>query len=216
MNRLLEKLQRSGKAGIEDLKSLYRRLALSLHPDRSREGPEAFVRLQREYEEALRELSRDRQPGGASVEPTPFYLALEAYLENIDTANIVLSLASNPAKRKLDELLDAVSGRKDLSGLFGDVRDVFHLNFNGVLRYPSIRTAFIGVTLSMWQLVLFRKHGDRLNSDIGETYLREVEYGLKKQTGAVNGTGKREISVIVRLIDFVRDELKHGRGRGAP
>ena len=56
MNRLIDRLKSTDSLAIESLKGLYRSLALKLHPDVSRESGEQFVRLQGEYDDALKYL----------------------------------------------------------------------------------------------------------------------------------------------------------------
>jgi len=62
VNELLGLLERNGPPTVQRLKRLYRRLTKKAHPDLTRESHEAFVRLHRSYEEALRLLSQPAQP----------------------------------------------------------------------------------------------------------------------------------------------------------
>jgi hypothetical protein len=67
MNNLVDQLKKADTLSIESLKRLYRSLVLKLHPDVTRKSGEEFVRLQEEYESALKYLltikeSRGREP----------------------------------------------------------------------------------------------------------------------------------------------------------
>lgn len=53
MNRLIERLAGDGELSVDALKRLYRMLALQSHPDLTGKADAEFIRLQREYEDAL-------------------------------------------------------------------------------------------------------------------------------------------------------------------
>jgi hypothetical protein len=56
VNSLVNQLKSTDSLTIESLKGLYRSLALKLHPDVTRKSGEEFVRLQEEYDDALKYL----------------------------------------------------------------------------------------------------------------------------------------------------------------
>jgi curved DNA-binding protein CbpA len=56
MNRLIDHLKKEDTLSLSALRALYRTLAVKCHPDISKKSGAQFVRLQAEYEEAVREL----------------------------------------------------------------------------------------------------------------------------------------------------------------
>jgi hypothetical protein len=68
VNRLLAALEKTGTLTIGSLRSLYRRQAVLCHPDAPTGSEAAFVRLQAEYDEALRRLL-SRQPARPGPRP---------------------------------------------------------------------------------------------------------------------------------------------------
>lgn len=56
MNRLLSILEKNNRLSIESLRKLYRTLAVKCHPDVTKGSDSDFIRLQAEYDEALRHL----------------------------------------------------------------------------------------------------------------------------------------------------------------
>ena len=67
MNSLVDQLRSANSLTIEGLKKLYRSLALKLHPDVTRESGKQFVKLQEEYDDALKHLLSRR--GSKKKEP---------------------------------------------------------------------------------------------------------------------------------------------------
>ncbi len=58
MNRLIDYLRKENTLTLDALRALYRTLAVKCHPDISKKSGADFVRLQAEYEDAVRELLR--------------------------------------------------------------------------------------------------------------------------------------------------------------
>jgi hypothetical protein len=58
MNRLIDHLRKENALTLGALRALYRTLAVKCHPDVSKKSGADFVRLQAEYEDAVRELLR--------------------------------------------------------------------------------------------------------------------------------------------------------------
>ena len=70
MNRLIDHLRKENALTLDALRTLYRTLTVKCHPDASKKSGADFVRLQAEYEDAVRELlrtSNDYKKGLAGV-----------------------------------------------------------------------------------------------------------------------------------------------------
>jgi hypothetical protein len=203
MNRLIASLGKRGSYDAESLKSLYRKLALKLHPDRSGRGPEAFLELQKEFEEAMAGLgNRSKSPAPARV--PGYHAALERYLSQIAEDNMIHTLASGPAREALDHLINSIGGEGEVRALFVEYRAVFHEQFESLLRYPSIRTAFQCLHKALWYRVSFAKTSDPVADELCRTYLSETEALLKRSGRIKAESAQREIAVMAKIIRFIR------------
>jgi hypothetical protein len=82
VNTLIQRLEKDDALTMDALRRLYRTLALKCHPDVTKESAKAFVQLQLEYEDAIRQIlkqekSRNRQAARrmrTGEDPRSFFL----------------------------------------------------------------------------------------------------------------------------------------------
>jgi len=122
LNRLLASLEKADKLSVDSLRCLYRTLAVQCHPDASKGSETEFVRLQLEYEEALRYLlSQQPKPIAVRQKATnpreEFLRALYLYSVAYGTKNWHAYVAP------LIKL--ALTYDKGLGRLLAEYRDVF-------------------------------------------------------------------------------------------
>lgn len=128
MNRLLASLEKADRLSVDSLRRLYRTLAVQCHPDASTGSETEFVRLQLEYEEALRYLlSQQPKPTAARQKATnpreEFLRALYHYSVVYGTKNWHEYVAP------LIKLAAAYD--KGLAKLLAEYRDVFLKELTG-------------------------------------------------------------------------------------
>ncbi len=199
MNRLLAALKKSEDFSVDTLRSLYRRLAVQCHPDASKGSAAEFVRLQTEYDEALRfVLSDERRVAVKRPRPTN---PREAFLRALYLFSIMHG--SRNWRARISPLIKlAFAYDSEIGALFVDYRDVFLRKLDG----PDYMTFLLHLhemlLASIKTLAWFYETGNEWDRRMLKSYLDE----LSQRAGRLKGG----LAVVVRgLCQFIRREARN-------
>jgi hypothetical protein len=185
MNRLLTALEKNNQLSIISLRKLYRTLALKCHPDASKGSDKEFVRLQAEYEEALKFLLTKRVP--VREEQHKHIDARARFLRTLYLYSIVYN--EKKWRRQVPALIKhAFDYRNDVGILFTNYKEAFaNLNVDFRQRTRIMQTHDV-LLLAIKQMAWLFENGLAHDKRLFASYLNELterSRNLEKNTANV-------------------------------
>ena len=183
MNRLLAALKDTNRLSVASLRSLYRKLAVKYHPD-ARSGSETeFVRLQSEYDQALKVLlSHGRPPSvrRSSHARGQFLRALYVYS---------VMYSNRKAHVLLPELIERAAGySKHVSALLRQYQEIVVGSVLAESQGMRLREAHQLLLESIKTLAWFVENQMPIDGRLLDSYLTDLSeraLGLEARTGKV-------------------------------
>ncbi len=185
MNRLLAALEKNNQLSIGSLRKLYRTLSVKCHPDVSKGSGKEFVRLQAEYEEALKFLLTNQVP--MDKEDRKHIDTRARFLRMLYIYSIMYT--EKKWQRLVPTLIKhAFDYRNDVGMLFTDYKEAFsNLNVDFRHRNRIMQTHDV-LLLSIKQLAWFFENGLAHDKRLLSSYLNELaerSCNLDKKTANV-------------------------------
>jgi hypothetical protein len=196
VNPFIRALKESGDFSEARLKALFRKASKKAHPDIARSDGKAFVKLKREYEEALAYLRENAS--GPKEKPTP-ECARRALLKNLQL--FTMKVFTKRADPVLDAMVEAAADYDPaLSALLGRYRQELYRSHDQWSNDANLYYAHSVFISGARQLFLFYDNGPGLHKTLVLRYREAMDGWTRKLDPEFT-------EILSSLYDWIESEL---------